>query len=708
MSLLAPRTSLHAYRKFAVALALLALVCGRIDAGEVHPALREAVGSAARDGDAVVWVLFENRGFSGEEETRAALRRAQERIPEAALARRAKVGAARAGPFDLPVATAYRDAVARYGTIRTVSRWLNGVSARIAVSTISEIAALPFVREVRPVARGTASGIGPRFGPEGRLLERPDPSSARIIPRGVETRDDLYGPSFGQLDMIGVVAAHEAGYTGARVRLMMLDTGFRTDHNAFATADLLAQRDYVFGDDVVDNEGLDHPNAHWHGTATWGACGGFAPGALVGPAYGATFALAKTEDIRSETRIEEDHYVAALEWADSLGVDVTSASLSYRAFDDGFEWSYEELDGDTAPITRAIDRAAALGILCCNSAGNHGPQPGTFGEPADADSILSVGAVDDEERIAGFSSRGPRVDGMIKPEVVAQGVQTWCADADDPDSYLGVSGTSLSCPLVGGAVAVLLEAHPEWSAEEARQALLNTADRADAPDNAYGYGLIDLWAAMHAEPIIVPVPFPLLDPAEGGVADSPYPTLSWGRSADPQGGTIEYEVWVDEDPEFGSPYLYGGIVDTFLMVPDFLLPETEHAWRVIAEEPDGYRRLCRSDRTFVTPPASGVDALPPEREGFVLEARENPIRGEPVLRWFAPPGTLHESVRLTVFDATGRRIARETAQVERTGWNRWKFDPGSGEGSVLRSGVYFAMLEAAGAPAARTKIVLTR
>jgi subtilisin family serine protease len=276
----------------------------------------------------------------------------------------------------------------------------------------------------------------------------------------------------------------------------MFDTGFRKDHVAFAPAytdgRVLAEHDFVFGDGNTQNELGDDPSQHNHGTLTWSTLGGQADGNLYGPAYGADFILAKTEDIRSETQVEEDNWMAAVEWADSIGADVISSSLAYSDW-----YVYANFDGDQAVTTIAADMAAEMGIVVCNSASNSGPSAGTIAAPADADSIVTVGAVTSLGTIASFSSRGPTFDGRIKPEVCAQGVQTTCASPSGTTGYTTASGTSLSCPLVGGCAAVLLSAHPDWTPMQVREALMMTASQSATPDNNYGWGIVDLLAAVN-------------------------------------------------------------------------------------------------------------------------------------------------------------------------------------------------------------------
>ncbi len=714
------RFGLHRAALLAVAHCVAVFALGTPDAraASICPILRQWVDRGPSGKTVPVWVFFTDRGFRDEAAHRAALAAAQGRISDAALARRARVGAALADDADLPVQRAYVDAIASIGQIRHETRWLNGVSANIRLGDMDRVAALPFVREIRPVAVGRSAGFGPVRAPDGRILERPDPNrlvqrmpqeapTTGAIPTGLSRA--VYGPSYGQLNEIGVVQTQGLGFSGARVILEMIDSGFHKSHSAFGIARkrILAEYDFVFHDGETQNQAGDDPFQDWHGTATWSASGGFSPGNIVGPAYGSTFVLAKTEDIRSETEVEEDNYVAALEWGDSLGVQVTSASLIYTCFDDGFCWTWDQLDGHTAPISRAIDRAADRGILCVNAMGNYGPDPRTLGEPADADSMLACGAVDSLDTIASFSSRGPTVDGRTKPEVDARGVDTWAANADDPNGYLPVSGTSLSTPLVGGSCAIVLEAHPEWSAQRARSALMMTADRANHPDDDYGSGRINVWAAIHQAPLVYPYPFSLVAPADSDSAVVQPIRFLWNRTTDPGGQGIAYELWVDDAPDFSSPLVYPGLADTAFTLPVYLQTGTYH-WRVYAEEPHGHRRLSREDRVFhTTQPAdtNGPTIIP---AGWHLTSAPNPVRGSAcTLRWYAPPGSRRSTVNLTILDLVGRRLFREGLTVDHEGWNETLWNGLSDEGQEVPSGVYLVLLNASGR-VAKAKIVLTR
>src|SRR5206468_1153215 len=214
----------------------------------------------------------------------------------------------------------------------------------------------------------------------------------------------------------------DAGVDGTGVRIGIFDSGFDTQNPAFTGIAVTAQYDFVFGDTIVRNEPVDDPSAQGHGTAVWSLFAGDVPGRLHGVARGASYLLAKTEDVRSETRIEEDNYVAALEWADSIGVDVVSSSLGYLTFDNGFSYTPSQLNGDVAVTSVAVESAAAKGILVVTAAGNSGPAFRSLVTPGDADSIITAGAEDSLGAIAAFSSRGPTADGRLKPDLTAPGV----------------------------------------------------------------------------------------------------------------------------------------------------------------------------------------------------------------------------------------------------------------------------------------------
>lgn len=431
-----------------------------------------------------VWVFFTDKGFVDMKSFQSAITKASNTLTPRAARRRTKVMKQSLVDFcDLPVNQAYIDRIMDFeAQFRHRSRWLNAASFEIPINELEEISKLSFVRSIKPVLAGKRKPV--------RIESPPDEPL-----QGKGSFDLNYGASYGQLQQLNIPAVHNMGYYGQGVLVCMLDTGFRKDHQAFQLAysegRVLAEWDFVNDDGNTQNEPGDPSSAHNHGTLTWSALGGSASGYLYGPAYGADFILAKTEDVSMEQPIEEDNWMAGMEWADSIGAGVISSSLAY------IDWyTYADMDGNTAVTTIAADIAAQLGIVVCNAMANAGPGSGTLHAPADADSIVACGAVYSDGEIAYFSSRGPSFDGRIKPEVCAQGVSTRCASASSPSTYTYASGTSLSTPLIGGAAAVILSAHPGWTPMQVRETLMMSGDHALFPDNNYGWGVPDILAAI--------------------------------------------------------------------------------------------------------------------------------------------------------------------------------------------------------------------
>ena len=392
---------------------------------------------------------------------------------------------------DLPVEQSYINAVKDLAVnIRQVSRWFNAVSADIELSDLDKIARLPFVARIERVKKFKVSPPPPDGAFE-NLLKK-SPGSAQFD----------YGPSLAQLTQINVVAAHESGYSGKGVIIAMFDGGVRVTHNAFEHIidqnRLIAQKDFVFNDDNVQDEAGEE--IHGHGTSTWSVVGGFQEGALIGAAYGASFILAKTEDGRffPDLKSEEDNWIAAAEWVEELGADIISSSLVYLDFvEDMDDYSVDDLDGNTALITIAADLAVMKGITVVNAMGNDGPSDTSLWAPADGNYVISVGEVTSSGAVWFQSSRGPTADGRIKPDLMARGVSVVSASGATDSSFGLGTGTSLSTPLVAGAAALVLEAHPDWTALELREAMKNSASNPCFPNNDRGWGIVDAMAAIN-------------------------------------------------------------------------------------------------------------------------------------------------------------------------------------------------------------------
>ncbi|MFQ6103112.1 MAG: S8 family serine peptidase [Candidatus Glassbacteria bacterium] len=644
-----------------------------------------------------VWVYFNDKGEAKGFDQRLMLEQsARDLLPRARARREKSMNGNLVDYRDIPVFDEYIDEIVNLGArLRHRSRWLNAVSVAADLELISRLEKLPFVLRVEPVRRLARSGPRvPRVSEELNMNGRKLPFSLHLA--SADTA--IYGPSFSQLDEIGVVAAHDSGYTGAGVLVGMFDTGYYKTHQSLRNQPIVAEYDFVFGDGETGNEPEDDPYAHFHGTCTWSALGGYAPYALIGPAYGASFFLAKTEDIRSETPVEEDNYVAALEWADSLGASVTSASLAYREFDDPqYDYQWEDMDGNTATITVAVDVAASRGILVVNAMGNEGDAPGSLWTPADADSMLACGAVDEYNNVAGFSSRGPTYDGRTKPEVVARGVDTYCASASSANSYTYAGGTSLSTPLVGGSAAIVFEAHPEWGAMEVRDALMQTADNSQSPDNDRGWGRIDVQAAIYdVSPPIFPVPFDLISPTDGDSTGSDEILFIWNSSRDTDTeDPVSYRLLISNDEEMSDLVHEVDLADTSTLLDahNILAQNTFYYWTVLAIDSDLRYRMARVTRAFFTGSPTGIDEEDgvPKTWGGLLQNYPNPFNPSTTITFSVRE---RARVRLDIFDLRGRLVKRlidteMTGGVHHVGW-----DGRDEAGMMLGSGVYLYRLSA--------------
>jgi len=383
---------------------------------------------------------------------------------------------------DLPVNPAYVQTIKSKGVeVWYTSRWFNAVVIKATTSQLEQVNALPFVKNTRALNRISA--------PAGTTTDAAKMAYSMAAVSITETLADAdYGRAFHQANMLGATELHEAGFHGEGMTIAILDAGFPEVNNISAFSHLLQNNQIIATYDFVVNKKNAYV-ASSHGTAVLSTMAAYSPGKMIGTAYKANYLLLRTEDAVTEHNIEEVNWLIAAEFADSAGADVINSSLGYTLFDaPSVSYTYEQMDGNTAIVSRAADFAAATGMLVVVSAGNEGNKPWKFiSAPADADSVLTVGAVDSLGVVASFSSRGPAADGRIKPDVVALGASTYVLNL--AGNVVKSNGTSFSGPIMAGFAAVLWQSHPSRTNFELIQLLRQMGDKANNPDNTYGYGL---------------------------------------------------------------------------------------------------------------------------------------------------------------------------------------------------------------------------
>jgi serine protease AprX len=394
---------------------------------------------------------------------------------------------------DIPVNQSYIEEVLATGqcTLHNKSKWFNAITVTITDSTlIDDIEALPFVSKVKSARKLVKKEIDSI-----KKLELDNQKSlAAALPACKEYPQ--YGIGFRQIEMLNGHLLHALRFTGKGVDIAQFDAGWNMTDKLPVFEKLRSEgriklvKDYVFLD---DNTIYAYSN---HGTFVLSTMAAWWPDSLIGTAPDANYFLFRTEDPLSESRVEEDNWVAAAEYCDSLGIDIINSSLGYSLFDDSStDYSYEDMDGNTTRCTIAADIAAEKGILVINSAGNSGDNAWRFlTAPSDGDEVMCVGAVDADEVHASFSGYGPSADGDIKPNIVAMGKATAYADLDSTVST--GNGTSFSAPVMSGMAACLFQAFPEKSNKEIFDAIQQSASLYLNPNDSLGHGIPDMMQAL--------------------------------------------------------------------------------------------------------------------------------------------------------------------------------------------------------------------
>ena len=662
------------------------------------------------------WVYFTDKGPSAGKAAPTvtpASRQLSAILSPRSLARRQKVlpAGSLVDAGDIPLYQPYVDAVTAAGGIpRVKSRWMNAASYSLDPSTVTSVSSLPFVRTVAPVkafrVRPDASGT-----PKTQVQER-------------RTSSLDYGQSLAQMRLINAIPLHEIGITGSGVLVGLLDSGFRwRTHESLTTRKVLAEHDFIHDRDVTANGPDDATNQDFHGTLVMSILGGYMPGRLIGPAFNAEFLLAKTEYVPVDIAVEEDYWAAGIEWMEAYGADVVSSSVGYDRFDDGtgYSWPDGEYNGRTSVTARAAIRAARLGVVVCQAMGNEGNGDGVTGTmvtPADADSIISVGAATYDRHLADFSSTGPTNDGRIKPDLVAIGMGVYGAWTLKPTAYTSQSGTSVATPLAAGAAALMLSARPELTPVQVRNALRAAADTIDEsaypvrPDNFIGWGAVNAFnAALAFGPVFGNQPAVRTDGAlttvtitvvsKFGVRPDAV-TLNIRSASDDPAGWAPVAMSLDSSMIFPTSGRYravlplaspGTAVRFFIDASDSAgnsygspAPVTQSMWQLV------YGQTGVQTKTGIP----GTYAL--------MQNYPNPFNSSTTIV-FETSEPVESSV--AVYNVLGERVATAYRGSSLAGRTPVFWDGRTGEGLTLPSGVYFYRLTT---PAGRItkKMVLSR
>jgi subtilisin family serine protease len=364
------------------------------------------------------------------------------------------------------------------GKVVTHSKWFATLVVEVSDSVmISNIKSLSFVDSVKYVWRGNT--------PVRRSEVRP-----RLMPAGEVNPGFEHGFTGDQFRMHNAAIMADAGFRGKGMLIGVIDAGF-TNFDViphFGSVRLGGYMDFVPGGSIFASSD--------HGTKVLSTMAVNLPGLMMGSAPEAAYWLLRSEDATSEFPVEEDYWVRAVEFADSLGVDVVNTSLGYSRFDDAsLNYTHALLDGNVSLMSRAADKACEKGMVIVVSAGNEGNKPWRkITPPADAKNVLAVGAVNTDGVIASFSSHGLTADGRIKPDLVSVGSGTVTVGRDG--SLGRTNGTSLSSPFLAGLIASLWSANPTLPRAELLDILRRSSDRYATPDSIYGYGIPDFHLAL--------------------------------------------------------------------------------------------------------------------------------------------------------------------------------------------------------------------
>ncbi|MBK9405434.1 MAG: S8 family serine peptidase [Ignavibacteria bacterium] len=665
---------------------------------------RQLLNSSSKNPDKnlVVWIYLTDKGPGALSKLSNPLNIVSQRSFE----RRLKVKTvAQALDFtDVPLNDAYVNEIKeKVIKIRNRSKWLNAVSAEVTSDQLSELANLDFVKVIDLVERFRKAKNNIEFN-----LEQPE--SYTSLPNSIlaDTLNYGTGNALTQISQIKVNEVHNDGIFGQGILVANFDAGFSNmTHEVFTTYPMNIISTYDFQNHTPVLTG------HSHGTATLSLTGGYKPGQMISPAFKSKFILARTEVDPTETPSEMDNWIAAAEWADSLGADVITSSLGYLDFDAPYSsYTWLDMNGNTLPITKAADLAVNKGIVVSNSAGNSGSSSNnTLIGPADGDSVITVGAVTSGGSRSSFSSVGPTTDipARIKPDIMTMGSSNYVAGTSG-NSYYNGSGTSFACPLNSGVCALILSANKNLTPIQVRDILRKFGSNNNTPDNLMGWGIINAKKSVDTARKLDTQPPVIQHTQTVFSVRTPGPVII--KSVIRDNGIIrkrtnEYPVLYYRTNAYGtiSPYssvtAYNSVSDTFYFsIPQINLKATVEYYFAAQDValPVPLSSTLPSGGSGVNPAGSNppnakfsfrvypysYNANPVSVNIITLNNYPNPFNPETMISYYLDKGG---RITLKVYDISGKELAVLADGIEPEGAHEIRFNGGN-----LSSGVYFYKL----------------
>lgn len=373
-------------------------------------------------------------------------------------------------------------------TILARSKWLNALHIKGTESNIRNLIDLDFVEKIEFANKSIEL--------DGKQNESMKPGGH--YQKFEATEDFVYGDASNQIEMMNGQVLHQDDFTGKGMQIAVIDAGFPNVDNFNAFKRIRDNQQILGGYNFVERT-EDFYSGGSHGTSVLSTIAGYVENEFVGTAPDAEFYLFISEDMINETPLEESLWVEAAEKADSLGVDVLNTSLGYYTFDNpNYDHTYNDLNGKTTFITRGAEIAFSRGMIVVNAAGNEGNKEWKYIiAPADAESVLSIGAVNSSGSIASFSSFGPTFDGRLKPDVCAQGAGVAIIDAGGNISLS--NGTSFASPIMAGLATCLWQAFPDKNNKEIVQLIKESGHLYSNPTYQEGFGIPNFDAIYDSE-----------------------------------------------------------------------------------------------------------------------------------------------------------------------------------------------------------------